>query len=362
VLTWIGIGHWVAYQEGWISTYSCLAHGLVQIQGFLLAFALGFLLTALPRRTQSAPTSGRAIVGAAVALAGSTAAAFLDRWWIAEALTVAIVAGIVAFALRRFVAGSAGRRPPAAFVLLPIGLACAVAGAVLVGANTVVDGRSTLVAGRLLLEQGVFLCLVMGAGSLVLPLMSGAAPPPDLGTSPAITRRAVAYGAAGLIVVATLLWEAAGSSRLAPVVRGLVVAATIVSGAGLLTPLELPGWNRRLARLAAWLVPSGIVLSGLIPDYRVPALHVTFIGGFGLLAFSVATHVTASHLDIPRIRDGRSWVVALTAGAILVAMAGRVTADSTQTYFEHLAAAGAVWIAGTAIWLAVLGPRWFRGE
>ena len=47
-LAWIGIGHWIAYWGGWIGSYSCLAHGLVQIQGFLFAFALGFLLTALP--------------------------------------------------------------------------------------------------------------------------------------------------------------------------------------------------------------------------------------------------------------------------------------------------------------------------
>src|SRR5262249_18092888 len=98
--------------------------------------------------------------------------------------------------------------------------------------------------------------------------------------------------------------------------------------------------------------------SGLAPDYRVPALHVTFVGGFALLAFSVATHVTASHLDLPRLRDGRSPLVAGVATAVLLAMLGRVTADATHTYFEHLASAGAVWIAGTAVWVGALLPRW----
>jgi len=65
-LAWIGIGHWVAYAAGWIGTYSCTAHGLVQIQGFLLAFALGFLLTAIPRRTASEPASAIGIVAAAL--------------------------------------------------------------------------------------------------------------------------------------------------------------------------------------------------------------------------------------------------------------------------------------------------------
>src|SRR5262245_37682475 len=86
-LAWIGIGHWVAYWAGWIGTYSCTAHGLVQIQGFLMAFALGFLLTAIPRRTASDPAAGTGIVAAALALVVSTAAAFLERWWIAEGVT-----------------------------------------------------------------------------------------------------------------------------------------------------------------------------------------------------------------------------------------------------------------------------------
>jgi uncharacterized protein involved in response to NO len=363
VLAWVGIGHWVAYEAGWLSTYSCLAHGLVQVQGFLLAFALGFLLTALPRRTQSAPAAGWAIVAAAVALVVSTGAAFLGRWWIAEGLTIAIVAGIVVFALRRFVAGGGGRRPPAAFVLLPLGFACGVAGASLVAWGTVPGGPPAAVgAGRLFLEQGFFLCLVMGAGALVLPLMSGAPPPQDLGESPAGPRQVVGYAAAGLAVVASLGAEACGSDQLAPMIRGGVVAVTLALGAGLLTPLERPGWNRRLARLAAWLVPTGIVLSGAVPAYRVPALHVTFIGGFALLAFTVATHVTASHLDLPELRDGRAPLVAITAGAILVAMLGRVTADATQTYFEHLASAGAVWIAGTGVWVVTLMRHWIRSD
>jgi uncharacterized protein involved in response to NO len=363
LLAWVGIGHWVAYWAGWVSTYSCLAHGLVQVQGFLLAFALGFLLTAIPRRTQSPPVSGAAMVAAALALVTSTAAAFLERVRLAEWTTMAVMVGVVAFAVRRFLASGGRRRPPAAFVLLPMGLACGVAGALLVAQGTSPGALpARLEPGRLLLEQGFFLCLVMGAGALVLPLMSGAAPPADLGSSPAAARQAIGYAAAGLVVIATLAAEAAGSTRVAPLVRGLVVAVVLVLGAGLLRPLAQPGWNRRVARLAAGLVPLGVALSGVFPDYRVPALHVTFIGGFGLLAFSVATHVTASHLELPEIRDGRSRLVAILAGAILVAMVGRVTADATHTYFEHLAVAGMIWIAGTGCWLAALVPRWLRAD
>jgi uncharacterized protein involved in response to NO len=359
-LAWLGIGHWIAYWAGWIGTYSCTAHGLVQIQGFLLAFAVGFLLTAIPRRTASEPASAVAVAGTALALVVASGAAFLDRWWVAEGCTIAVLVGVVAFARRRFVAGGGGRRPPAAFVLLPLGLACAAGGAVCVAYGTTPGASpTTLVLGRLLVTQGCFFCLVMGAGALVMPLMSGAPPPPDLGTSPEVARAAAVYLAAGVAVIVTLFAEAFGSDRLAPLVRGIVVGATLVRGAGLAQPLALPSTNRRVARLAAWLVPAGPIVAGFLPDYRVPGLHVTFIGGFGLLAITVGTHVTASHCEgLPEIRDGRATVVRVVAGGVLLAAVGRVTADATATYFEHLAAAGAVWIAATALWAARLLPAW----
>jgi hypothetical protein len=37
-------------------------------------------------------------------------------------------------------------------------------------------------------------------------------------------------------------------------------------------------------------MPIGLAASGLLPDHRVLALHILFIGGFSLLAFAVATH------------------------------------------------------------------------
>jgi hypothetical protein len=189
--------------------------------------------------------------------------------------------------------------------------------------------------------------------------MSGAPPPPDLGSGPYVARAALAYVTAGALVVATLVGEAFGSERLAPLLRGIVVGTTLVRGAGLALPLTLPGTNRRVARLAAWLVPAGPIAAGLLPDFRVAAMHVTFIGGFGLLAIAVATHVTASHCEgLPGLRDGHAPIVRVLAVGVLIALAGRITADATATYFEHLAAAAAVWIAVTAAWTARLMPAW----
>ena len=70
------------------------------------------------------------------------------------------------------------------------------------------------------------------------------------------------------------------------------------------------------------------------------------VGGFALLALSVATHVTASHCGgLAALRDGSAPSV-------------RFVADATATYFEHLALAAVLWIAATAFWVARLLPAW----
>lgn len=359
VLTCGGVGHWLAYALGLTVTYSCAAHGLAQIQGFLLAFATGFLLTAVPRRTQSAASSWVDLVATTLLLVVGTVAALREVFAVAEASTVLLLAWLVTFALRRFVGMTAGRRPPAAFVLVPAAILQGAVGALLIG-GWLGSSAFGLHLGRLLVEQGLFLSLVVGIGSLVLPLMAGASPPPDLGSSPGETRRVAAYGAVALGLLATFFAEAMGSDRAAPLLRAVLVAAALDLGPGAFRTPDRPGWNRRLAWLAVWLTPAGIALSGLFPDYRVPALHVTFIGGFGLLAFAVATHVSASHLELPALRDGRSRLVAFVGTTVLAAMAGRVTADATHTYFEHLGVAAFLWMLGAVVWAAVLLPHWMR--
>lgn len=360
VLAWAGVGHWLAYATGLLTTYTCQGHALVQIQGFLLAFASGFLLTAVPRRTGTPPPA-LAMLAALVVLQVTTVAAALSAAWDAVALAAGgQIVVLVAFAAVRLGARDA-RRPPPGFVLVPLALVEGLAGSVLV-AGGAVHGWGALAerTGRLLVEQGLFLGLVMGVGSLILPLMAGAPPPPDVGSSPRANRQAIAFGAAGLVVLATLVGEALGSVRLAPVVRGVTVATVLAVAGGAARRPARPGWNRGLAWTALWMVPLGLVASGVAPDYRVPALHVTFIGGFATLAFCVATHVTAAHLDLPALRDGRSPVVGVLAVSMLLALSARVVADATQGYFAHLGAAALVWIIGTAVWLGALIPAWMR--
>lgn len=361
LLGWVGVGHWLLYATGLADTYSCFRHGLLQTQAFLMAFAFGFLWTALPRRIAAPVATGREVTLALAVLLLTGGALVRDAFVTAQLGYLALFALLLAFAARRALGGTVRRRPPAAFVLLPLAAALGVSGAALILARLLLEAPPwTIALGTLFVEQGVFLCLVMGIGALILPLMGGTPPPPDLGSSPRETRVALGFLALGATVAASLVAETLGSARVAPIVRGLAVAAALGWGGGAFRLPGRPGFHRKLVWLAAWLAPAGLIGAGLFPDYRVPALHVLFIGGFSLMAFGVATHVSLSHLDLAAEALGRPRPVVVLAIGIALALLARVAADVSQTYFEHLASAALCWIVGTAVWLVWLGPRLLR--
>jgi uncharacterized protein involved in response to NO len=359
LLSWVGVGHWLFYAIGVTATYSCELHGLIQVQGFLMAFAVGFLLTALPRRTQSAPPTDLEMVIIAGALVESTVASLLESWAAAQLGYVVVFAVLVRFALTRFLGVAAGRRPPAAFVLIPIGILHALTGAALIvleSLGAVPQGFTGL--GKLLVGQGVFLCFIVGVGSLVLPLMSGSPPPADLGSSPAETRKAVLYAAAGGAIFASLLIEQLGWPSVGASLRAIVVVLAL--GRLARRAPGKPGLHRGLVWTSVWLIPSGLALSALWPDYRVPALHLMFIGGFGMMAFGVATHVSLTHMGMEQLSLGRPWPVIALGVTFAMSLTARVAADASDTYFEHLGWASGLWVAGTAAWLTFFLPRFLR--
>jgi uncharacterized protein involved in response to NO len=360
LLAWVGIGHWLLYATGLTGTYSCEFHGLVQTQAFLMAFAVGFLLTALPRRTQTSPPSKLEIGALAAMLIIITGAALAERWALTEISYGLLIVLLLQFALRRFLKRDAGRRPPAAFVLIPLGVLHGIGGAALMVAATSPHVRPwTMGFGRLLVEQGVFLCFAVGIGSLVLPLISGAPPPADLGSSHRERWTVLAYAGAGVSIFLSLVLEQLGWVRGGPLLRAAVVAAGLGLGGGAWRAPAKPGLHRRLVWLAAWCMPLGLLVSGLWPDYRVPALHILFIGGFSLLAFAVATHVALAHLNMEALAMGRPPAVVVLGISFLLALLARLAADLSNSYFDHLGWAAALWLFGSGVWLAFLGPRFF---
>lgn len=357
VFGWLGVSHWILYATGLSETYSGTGHAALQLECFELAFAAGFLFTALPRRTKSPAPSIATIAIMALALVLTAGASLFERPTLASIGYLVSLAMLAGFALRRLVAagGLAERRPPATFVLVPIGLVMGFVGGLL-SSNLFETSLAVSSLGFDLIRQGVFFCLVIGVGSLILPLVLGYPPPRDL--SPENRADLILPAVVGLMIGASIVVEHLAGVRGAATLRGVLVIYGLVAFAGIHRWPTKPGLQRRFAWIAAWFVPTGPLLAGLFPDYRIALLHLTFVSGFGLLTFVVGAHVVLGHTGREALRDRAKWPVLVYGASMIIAAVTRFSADHLlDSYFQHLAYASLVWLAGTVAWVVLLATR-----
>ena len=347
-----GVWPWVGYHLGWVDSYSGIGHGLLQIQGFEMAFAVGFLMTALPRFLETSRTRlWELIIGWSLCAAG-IAALTLNAWRLGEALFLAFAVHVSLFGLRRLRAR--GDDPPPFFAFLPVGLVSAGGGAALILWPLPGFGR----LGENLVEQGIMLAFVLAVGSHLGPrLLYGNRAFPET-TTPAAHRQLLVFGGVGLALLVSFPIEAAIHSGAGQVLRAVVVSGYLFGVLRVYRWPMQPWIHLHLLRLSFWSLCVGLWLPPLLPDHTLAALHLTFIGGFGLMTMIIATRVVTGHCDAEDLWQGNRLPVVVPVGLIAVSVPVRLAADlAPLVYFECLAAAGVLWLAGVALWGLIFLPK-----
>jgi uncharacterized protein involved in response to NO len=361
VLGAAGVAHWLLFTTGLSRHYLGRFHAVTQTQAFLVAFAAGFLGTAIPKRTRTAPATWLELGTLLIALPVVSLATLLDREAVGQGAYALALVTLAQFAARRFVRRRA-RRPPAAFALVPVGLLAGVVGSgisiVASSARTgALPGWAHALGARLTLE-GVFTCLTLGVGAFFLPLAGRGQAAPDL--TPGRRWPAAAYAAGGAAIIAGLVLEVLGAGRAGPALRG-VVALAIIAGSGAGRLPSRPGTNRIVLSLGIWALPVGLLGAAAFPATRIEALHVMFVGGFGVLSFAVSTHVTLGHTGQEARQSARSRAVAGFGALFGVALVARIAAPGDPThYFGWLGLAAGSWLVGATVWAAFVLPSVLR--
>lgn len=365
-----GVAPWLAFWLGLEPRWLGSEHALVQLQGFLPCLAAGFLFTMLPRRTRTAPAGpvplGLALAGFALA----AQAGLHDAWLIAHASYAVAMLGVGGYVLTAQWRPE-GRRTPDAFVLLPFAIGKGLLGAGLLAAHSQnLAGHAAMRLGRLLIEEGVFITLLLGLGAFLLPLLTGRPGPPDSTSTSASRLRRLGFATIGVGLLLSFVVQVAGGSVVSPetgarigyAVRALIALFTGVAVLGLHHRPAKPGTSRRLAWIALWLLPISLALVAMFPAQRVGFLHVLLVGSFSLAALAIGAHVTFGHCGRHDLRDGRSWMMRLVGGLVLLAAFTRVSADFLpKSYVAHLGSASLVWLIALFIWAGSLAPLWLRG-
>jgi uncharacterized protein involved in response to NO len=347
LLAWAAVLPWVLFGTGFIRTWLGAYHALTMTQAFLVAMAFGFLGTMLPRRTGAAPLSTAELAIVIVALVAIPSCLLADSMIGAQLAYLTALGTLVQFALRRV--RRAGRPPHPSFVFLPLGLVGGMVGSIFLIVSTL--GPPVLLApGRALVEEGLLLSLVMAMAPMLTSLITQGKALPDPPEQIYRRQRAL-HLLAGAIFFASYAVQFAASERAGLFLRGAVLAIEVVLGSRIDRAPSVNGLHRRLYRIALAFVPLGLLAASLQPAYRVPSLHLTFVGGLSLLVFAVSFHVVFLHTQRDALAAGRPWPVALIGALVLVAACARASAEHfSQHYFEALAIASSLWLAGALVW------------
>lgn len=358
----VGVALWPFSIWGPLEFYPGLLHSRLMLTGFIGAFVLGFMATAMPRMLGLRPLSGPAIGVLGLLWLISMAAHLSGSLWLGDGLFGLTLATLVGFLALRF--RSRTDIPPPGFILAGAGLFLGITGAFALaawesgfdlGAGTAWVGRY----GRVAMNEGFLLGAVGGVGSFFFPRLWGGPTRQDF---PEMLRpdrawlRQARFGLwAGLGLILGCGLDAAGAVSLGAIVRltafGFFVVAEVASSLAARSESTLG----RLVRIGLLVIPVGLILEAVVlPTQLIGVRHLVLIGGFNLILFAVATRTVFGHAGQRDRTTGRMNSMRWIGGLILAAALTRVTADLLPSVNQsHLGYAAVIWLVAAGLWAGI---------
>jgi uncharacterized protein involved in response to NO len=107
---------------------------------------------------------------------------------------------------------------------------------------------------------------------------------------------------------------------------------------------------------SGWLIGLGLWMAALAPRHQVAAMHVTMLGGFGVLTMAIASRVVVTHGGHGPAQENR-LVTPVTALLLAAALCTRLVAEfDTSRQVPWLAASASAWMIAWLSWLWSAGP------
>lgn len=344
----------------WVSQYFTHAsyprdlHRMLMINGFLLSFVTGFLMTAIPRFTDSRHANVREIGAAALFLLLAATGALLHSPTMNSICAALELVALMTFAARRFLTKKSN--PPYTFIFIGIGLSLWLFSNLVLGLNNVFSPNIRLIADDLF-SNGAIMSLLLGVGGRLIPGILG------WQTIVSDQRQQYETNQPYLKLIPTSIWIAAlvflASYFLRPVLPlklcfEMRFAVVLFFAVRYWNIQKFPASRSYLTWsvwLACWCLLYGYLLAALWINAYVHALHLLFVGGFSLLTLLISMRVSFAHSPAGTTVEKTSPGILVVAVLILLAAITRVTAILVpQIYLTHLGYAAMIWILGLLLW------------
>jgi uncharacterized protein involved in response to NO len=330
-------------------TYPVLAHRYLMLNGFNASFIAGFLMTAVPKFSQTETAELKEIILFFCVTVIGLLFAFFGNEKIAYCASALQGGSILFFLFRRVVKRKVN--PPYSFVFIFVGLFLWIISA-LMGILTNSD------AFKNLHYEGSVAAIILGVGSRLVPGLLGHVEivqtqraryeneKPFLLTVPLHF-----YGMIFLFVISYFLTGTLGIS----VRTGVVITIGLFYWKLYHFPKERSAltWN---IWIACWLILLSFLLKAFWSDGLIHASHAFFFSGIVLLTLLIATRVLQSHGPKDKQLENLKILYSITL-LVILAGATRVSAIlMPENYFRHLGYSSIILSIAVVLW----GWRYLR--
>src|SRR6185436_1069616 len=324
----VGVLLWPLYFTKLISLYPGQNHARIMVYGLFGAFIFGFLGTAMPRLLSAPPLGARNVLLLFTLHLSMLATFAVQKMFLGDllfTLTLLLFLSLMVLRLRH-----RKDTPPPGFILVGFAFLCVLSGAIIALFEPWMEeaGAYWIRLERLLTCQGFVLLPILGIGPFILPRFFGLPSPHNFPEALKPTtvwkkKAALAFGVAALIILSFFI-EAAGRIRLAHLMRfGIILLYLLLEFPFRSAPTIKNSLGLSL-RLAFGSLVSGFLLIAIFPAFRISLLHLTLIGGFAVITFTVATRVMFGHSgNLAKLKKKNRWLIT-AVGVMLFAMATRI--------------------------------------
>lgn len=352
----VGVSVWPLYSLGIVETLHSQMHIDLQLQGFLFAFVLGFLLTAIPRFSQTWVASRIELILVTSVFVIGNIGTLMQSFLLGRICFFVSLMSVFIFAVRRFVKRKSN--PPNPFIFVGVGL---VVGLIASVARILhqLDWFDAVVIddfiARRMLSEGMTTLLVLGIGAKLIPLFFGITSF-LLAGDPTITKRKdhrerLWFVFLALLVVSSFFIEQQGAERLAHVLRASVISIVFLFHMKIWKKIKSTGVQVKAIKTACWVTLLSFWGTVVHPEYRIDVLHVMFIAGFGTLILCIATRVILSHGQYQVESEKTSMTLFFGVVFMFIAMVFRsISSLFPVQYFYLLGVSSICWIVGLSIW------------
>ncbi|GIL16494.1 MAG: short-chain dehydrogenase [Oligoflexia bacterium] len=355
-----GVVRWIPYGFKMTDSYPGFEHATTMVGGFLLSFAAGFMMTAVPKFTGTWSAKWSEIIPLQITIAALPLTEYLLNPFAVYINLLLSFIQIFLFVSRRFI--SKQGQPPDSFLMIGIGLMSAIVGLLILlySESTGIANSALYNLGRNLFFHCFILVLIVGIGSRIIPSFSGWGPQIAFLSRFSNTQKAlkIFFLSMGALIVFSYFIESFYHPIHGRIFRAFIVTLIALS----FWKIYLLPVNRTRLSWGLWISSWGILVGiwggSLMPNYLIHWHHVTLINGFGLLTLMISTRVILAHgghnLMIETKSKSYYWIIGLAIlGATTRLSAGLIP----STYFTHLAYAAIVWILALSIWSYSFGLK-----